>query len=111
MDDVQRKTAWLEFQNPVRWKRNTPENIQILFLLSYGYGSAEISERIFVGVRSVENRISRMKHVLGCRNSIHLVSTAFRLNILSTGGQIDLIFEKPAQDLEGEKNNPQLAGV
>lgn len=54
----------------------------VLHLLSVGKVSEEIARIIYKDKRTVEHIVYRLMKISGTKNRVHLVATAFRLNIL-----------------------------
>ena len=73
----------------IRSKR-TPANInltsreqEILELICQGLGTAEISARLFLSDRTIENHKANLFAKTGCKNSLSLVIFAFKNNLVS----------------------------
>jgi len=70
--------------------RQTPSNInltsreqEILELICQGLGTAEISAKLFLSDRTIENHKANLFAKTGCKNSLSLVIFAFKNNLVS----------------------------
>jgi two-component system, NarL family, response regulator NreC len=57
--------------------------LQVLRLVARGYTSAEIAERIFVGVKTVETYRSRLAEKLGLRTRSEVIRFAVQMGLLT----------------------------
>ena len=51
-------------------------------MVANGYTAKEISEKLWLSDRTVENRILRLRERLNCKSITHLAITLLRLNII-----------------------------
>jgi DNA-binding NarL/FixJ family response regulator len=70
--------------------KQTPANInltsreqEILELICQGFGTAEISAKLFLSDRTIENHKANLFAKTGCKNSLSLVIFAFKNNLVS----------------------------
>jgi len=68
----------------------TPRELHVLRLVGAGYTSREISGRLAISHKTVENHKQRMFAKLGVQNQAHAVSVAMRTGLLRPDQVIDL---------------------
>ena len=62
----------------------TARELEVLELLSYGYNSKDIAEKLFISPNTVEYHRKQLLRKTASRNAAELIGNAFRLKILST---------------------------
>lgn len=68
----------------------TAREVDVLALVGSGWTSREISDRLAITRKTVENHKQRIFDKLGVQNQAHAVAVAMRRSILSADGVIDL---------------------
>jgi DNA-binding NarL/FixJ family response regulator len=67
----------------------TPRELDVLRLVGSGHTTREVSERLGISPKTVENHKQRMFAKLGVQNQAHAVAVAMRSGILSSGIALD----------------------
>ena len=60
----------------------TSRKCEVLYLVSLGLSHAEIAQRLYVSVRTVENHLYQIKALMGTSNAAHSVGEAYRRSLL-----------------------------
>ena len=58
------------------------KDLDIVSLLSYGFTVREISPKVQINDRSIENRLAILKNKLNCKNTTHLCSFCIRYKLI-----------------------------
>lgn len=61
----------------------TTRELEVLELLSYGFSSKEISEKLFISPNTVEYHRKQLLRKTGSANVAQLIGNAFRMHLLS----------------------------
>ncbi|MBO4870413.1 MAG: helix-turn-helix transcriptional regulator [Muribaculaceae bacterium] len=62
----------------------TARELEVLELLSYGYNSKDIADKLYISSNTVEYHRKQLLRKTASRNAAELIGNAFRLKILST---------------------------
>ena len=71
-----------DHEHDSRYKNLTTRELEILQLLAKGYTNKEISEKIYLSVKTIEAHRSKIYSKLGCKTRSDLVSYAFKHKLL-----------------------------
>jgi len=64
----------------------TARELEVLKLLSYGFSSKEISQKLFISPNTVEYHRKQLLRKTASRNAAHLIGKAFRAGLLVVEG-------------------------
>lgn len=75
--------------------RPTEKELQVTALAATGLTNKQISERLRISERTVENGVRAARDKLGARDRAHLVTLAFKRRLIEFGPDGDVVAAEP----------------
>jgi len=59
-----------------------PDELSVVSLLSYGFTAKQVSEKMKIGVRTIEGKIAKLKRELNCKTVTQLCCFCIRYKLI-----------------------------